>query len=105
MLNRPPPGSPPGLGPNYRYDVAGTSFSAPVVSGMLAEMLAAHGAVAIEHARLLRDLRETAAPPRWWLIAAALLSVPVCAALLRLYRRSVIAGMAERKGDVFALFG
>lgn len=33
------------------------------------------------------------------LVAAALLSVPVCALLLRLYRRSVIAGMAQRSGQ------
>lgn len=33
------------------------------------------------------------------LIAAALLSVPVCALLLRLYRRSVMAGMAKRSGQ------
>ncbi len=33
------------------------------------------------------------------LIVAAVLSVPVCALLLRLYRRSVIAGMAQRSGQ------
>lgn len=33
------------------------------------------------------------------LIAAAVLSVPVCALLLRLYRRSVVAGMAQRSGQ------
>lgn len=53
----------------------------------------------LAHTRTMdAKLALTGALP-FMLIAAALLSVPVCAALLRLYRRSVIAGMAERSGQ------